>query len=618
MKRLTAILLSLCMVLALAGCSTASGETTEAAAAATEATTEAAQEAGGLTAGTYTASADGNNGPVTVEVTFSDTAITEVKVTDHAETPNIAEPAIEQIPAQIVEYQSIAVDAVSGATNTSNAILAAVEDCIGQAGGDPEAYRVEIEKSTEDLGDRTATVDVLVIGGGGTGLAAAMSALDNGAESVMLVEKMSHYGGSTAVSGAVVAAENTYYTESAGLEPDADAWLAEWKASSDADIGVLGVDPGYPTYDRVSNYFEQVGTAVNWLEDLGVAHWVEYPMFPGGRYQVPDYIVSDGAADPEGGYMLTDHMAQWLEENGADMRLNTAGTKLLTDENGDVIGATVEDENGSYDVYAERGVVLATGGFAASQEMMEEYLPQFADWIDLTTSGAGSTGDGMRMAVEVGGVMYNDPYVITLGSTSRDASISSFCMSVNLWYRMVVNSSGERFFNEGYMPYQATVELSETEDGIAWALGDSSFAQADLLDAAVDGVEVVKADTIEELAEGMGVDPEALAASVERYNEECTAGVDEDFGKDAAYMTPIENGPYYAVRIYVCTGGTIGGVMTNENYQVIREDGSVIGGLYAGGETSNREMYAYAYSSGSGVGYALASGHQIGINIMQE
>ena len=460
---------------------------------------------------------------------------------------------------------------------------------------------------------------VLVIGGGGTGLAAAMSAIDNGAKDVMVVEKLSRFGGSTSVSGAVVAAENTYYTQSIGLEPNSEVWLEEWKASSDSDIGVLGKDPGYPTYERVSNYFTQVGETVNWLEDKGVAHWVTYPFFPNGRYQVPDYVIDSetGAADPEGGYMLIDHMVDWLKNHDADLRLSTTGTKLLTNDAGDVIGATVQDASGSYDVYASRGVVLATGGFAASEPMMREYLPQFADWIDLTTAGAGDTGDGMQMALDVGGVFYNDPYVITLGSTSRNGSIAGFCMSVNLWGRMVVNSKAQRFFNEGYMPYQATVALSRTEDGIAWALGDSKFAGAALLDAAVDGTEVVKADTIEELAALMGVDADTLVKSVETYNTACATGNDTEFGKDASNLTAIDAAPYYAVRIYVCTGGTIAGVKTNLDFQVLREDGSVINGLYAGGETSNREMYAYAYSSGSGVGYALASGRQIGMNLMK-
>ena len=142
-------------------------------------------------------------------------------------------------------------------------------------------------------------------------------------------------------------------------------------------------------------------------------------------------------------------------------------------------------------------------------------------------------------------------------------------------------------------------------------------AGAALLDAAVDGTEVVKADTIEELAALMGVDADTLVKSVETYNTACATGNDTEFGKDASNLTSIDAAPYYAVRIYVCTGGTIAGVKTNLDFQVLREDGSVINGLYAGGETSNREMYAYAYSSGSGVGYALASGRQIGMNLMK-
>ena len=570
-----------------------------------------------LADGTYTAAANGNNGPVTVEVTIAKAAIESVKVVEHTETPGISDPAFETVPGAIVEHQSIGIDTVAGATMTSNAILTAVADCIKQAGGDPEAWKKEVVKEAKDLGDRTAKAEILVIGGGGTGLAAAMSAIDNGAKNVIVVEKMPRFGGSTSNSGAVVAAQNTRYYNEAGLTTDFDAWLADWKASSDSDIGVLGKDPGYPTYERVRKYFDQVAETVNWMEKLGTVHWVEYPFFPGGYYQVPEYIVSEAGADPEGGYMLVDHMVQWLKENGADMRLNTKGTKLITNEKGDVIGATVEDENGSYDIYAERGVVLATGGFAASTEMMKEYLPQFADWIDLTTSGLGNTGDGIRMAEEVGGVMYNDPYVITLGSTARNATLMPFCMSVNLWGRAVVNSDGNRFFNEYAMPYQATVALSQTKDGISWAVGDAANPLASVLEAAVDGVEVVKADTVAELAEKMGVNAENLVATIDAYNKASTDGGDA-FGKPVEYMTAINTAPYYAVRIYVCTGGTISGVKTDLQFHVLREDGTVINGLWAGGETSNREMYAYAYSSGSGVGYALASGHEIGRNIMSE
>lgn len=596
MKRILSVILCLCLLLAFA----------------------AAQADALFTPGTYEGEGVGNNTavPIRVQVVLTQDAIESVTVLSQQETEAIAAIPLEQIPADIVRYQSLAVDAVSGATMTSNGILAAVADAVSRAGADPAQLMTPVERETVDLGDRTQTTDVLVIGAGGTGLASAMTVLQGGKD-VILVEKNARVGGSTAVSGAVVAAEGTYYTDSIALTPDHDAWLASWKEASDSETVIIGENPGYPTYERVAQYFDEVAAAVNWTEDTGVAHWVSYPFFPDTYYQVPDDLIDEatGAADPEGGYMLTDRMAAWYTENGGDLRLSTRGTRLLTNEAGDVIGAVVEDANGPYEIYAD-SVVLATGGFAASQEMMEQYLPQFADWIDLTTSGSGSTGDGMRMAVEVGGVMYNDPYVITLGSTSRNSAAVQFVMSINLWYRLVVNSSAERFFNEGYMPYQTTVTLSRLEDGVAWAIGDSQFAGAQELAAGVDGVELVTADTIEGLAQAMGVDAAVLQATIDRYNEIPAAGVDADFGKDASMVTPITTAPYYAVRVYVCTGGTIGGVRTNSSYQVIREDGTAIPGLYAGGEVSNREMYAYAYSSGSGVGYALASGHAIGLHIL--
>ena len=592
MKKLLAVLLSLCLALGM--------------------TAVPAFADGAYTPGEYTGTATGY-ADLSVTITVDENAVTAFTIDAPGETAGIGDKLVNALDltglTSVEDYDAL--DAVTSATCTmTNAgIRGALEMAFAKAAG---------SAAEAPAGDRSATTEVLVIGAGATGLAAAISAIDNGATDVIIVEKMGRVGGSSAVSGAVVAAYGTYYTESIGLEADLDAWLASWKRDSESEVVIIGEDPGYPTYDRVRQYFGEVAFAVNKLQDLGIINWVTYPFFPNIYYQVPDTVISDGMADPEGGFHLTDAMCDWLKEKGADIRLSTAGTKLLLDEAGNVTGATVTDANGSYDITATKGVVLATGGFAASEEMMREYLPQFADWIDLTTSGRGSTGDGMKMAVEAGSYLYNDPYVITLGSTARNASISGFCMSVNLWYRAVVNSAGERFFSEGYMPYQTTVELSRTSDGVAWAVGDSQYAGAAALDAAVDGTEVVKADTLDELAEKMGIDPAALNATIEKYNQAAETGVDPDekLQKDPSYYTAINQAPYYAVRIYVCTGGTIGGVKTNELYQVLREDGSVIGGLYAGGETSNREMYAYAYSSGSGIGYALASGTAIGAHIM--
>ena len=294
MRRILSVILCLCMICTLAA---------------------AAQADALFTAGTYEGEGTGNNTsvPVRVQVVLSQSGIESVTVISHEETEAIAAIPLEQIPADIVRYQSLAVDTVSGATMTSRGIIEAVSDAIAKSGADPQALMTPIEKETVDLGDRTTTTDVLVIGAGGTGLASAMTVLQGG-QNVILVEKNARVGGSTAVSGAVVAAEGTYYTDTIGIEPDYDAWLASWKEAADSETVIIGEDPGFPTYDRVSQYFREVATAVNWTEDTGVAHWVSYPFFPNTYYQVPEYLIDKetGAADPEGGYMLTDRMAAWF------------------------------------------------------------------------------------------------------------------------------------------------------------------------------------------------------------------------------------------------------------------------------------------------------------------
>ena len=236
----------------------------------------------------------------------------------------------------------------------------------------------------------------------------------------------------------------------------------------------------------------------------------------------------------------------------------------------------------------EKGVQAMVGGDLLNQIMPSALAARELKFPFLGLYGACST---MSEGLITGGMMCDGGYASPVLCTA-----SSHYATAERQYRYPLEYGNQR---------PPTSQWTVTGAGAA------------LLDAAVDGTEVVKADTIEELAALMGVDADTLVKSVETYNTACATGNDTEFGKDASNLTAIDAAPYYAVRIYVCTGGTIAGVKTNLDFQVLREDGSVINGLYAGGETSNREMYAYAYSSGSGVGYALASGRQIGMNLMK-
>lgn len=178
------------------------------------------QASGGYTAGTYTAAAKGNNGDVTVEVTFSDSAIESVTVIEHGETPGISDGALEKIPAQITEQQSLNIDAVTGATNTSKAILAAVEDCVNQAGGDAQALLTKEAVKKEGV-DEELTTEIVVVGGGASGTAAALQAAQSGAK-VVMVEMTAAPAGQGTMAGGLFATGSTQQIEAG--EPVDDGW----------------------------------------------------------------------------------------------------------------------------------------------------------------------------------------------------------------------------------------------------------------------------------------------------------------------------------------------------------------------------------------------------------
>ena len=579
--------------------------------------------------GVYEAVGTGNGGEVKIEVTFSEKAIESIVVKEHSETPGISDAALQNLPKMIVETQSVAVDAVSGATLSSNAILSAVKDAVTQAGGNVDELMTPVEKEVEaiDGESRKAEVEVLIIGGGGTGMSAAASAYCNGANKIMVVEKLGRLGGSTYISGGIQGATGTRYKKSQGSTDTNIDWIVDWVKAQDYDLNVLGLTCEYPNYDRVYALMGEATKTVNWVEETIGQKYTEGYMDYGNatkRVHILKEAVHDGVEDPGSGHYLGDKFIKYLDgKDEIDIRLNTCGKSLITNEAGDVIGAVVEDEHGSYEVYASKGVVLATGGFPYDHELLSQYLPVFDEAMALSAANSGNTGDGIKMALDIGAAWYNDPYVIGFGAGVY-ANLGEFASPVGLGTKMMVDKTGKRFVNEALSYSAITIALS-IADTPTFAIADSTDANIALVDAAVDNKEIFKADTIEELAGLIGVDPAVFAETVEKYNAACDEGVDAEFGKgDAIYglggttLIPIRQAPFYAVNVHPSNAGTIGGVKTNWNWQVLRDDGSIINGLYAGGECSNREYYAYTYMSGSGVTVALTSGRMIGEEIMSK
>lgn len=547
-------------------------------------------------AGTYTATAKGHNGDVKVEVVFDANAIVSVKVLEHKESASISDAPIERIPGQIVEKQTLAIDTVSGATFTSNAILTAVEDCVKQAGGNVDKLKLAVATEDGDKDEIEMTTDIVVIGGGGTGLAAAASAHENGAD-VILLEKLATVGGSTALSGGGISATGTRFQKELGIEDTKESWMSLWKERQ----ATSNPNGKYPDYDRVDTFMDEAIITTSWLVDY-IKH--SYSKIEGFGF---DPVRRLHFAE-KGGSEITNNIEKFIIAEGVKILTETTATELLVDGNGNVIGVIAEGIDGKITINAKK-VIIATGGFARSEELLKRLAPQMAGTSELTAASVGSTGDGIIMAEKLGAALYEEQWVIGLGMSSRIPELAGLEWDST---KVLVNEKGERFMNES--SHYAIVTNKVSEQDQVWMILDSSEGSsrhAEILKGKLPSEEIASGETIGELAISMGVTEDALVKTMSTFNEGCKTGTDV-LGKPKELLVSVDTGPYYAVKYYPKTMGTFGGVKTDDLYRVLRDDGSIINNLYAGGEASNKILYNQVYMSGSAVQLALTSGRIAG------
>ena len=549
------------------------------------------------TAGVYTAQANGNNGPVTVEVEVSDAEILSVKVTEHAETAGLSDTPIERIPAKIVEGQTLAVDTVSGATNTSNAILKAAEDALAQAGADIEALKAVQEKD-ETAGETAERhVQALVIGAGGSGLAAAITLQEQGIET-LVVDKMANAGGATALTGALINGGCSKQQAERGVTDDVQTMFM------DAMVYGSFQNDARMTWLMVNN----TGDSVDWLHDtVGV-------VFEEAINHFPEHT-NDRAFYPKGkqpGY-LTGTMEQHYLSNGGELLLETRAQHLLT-EDGRVIGASCSTADGTLNIYADV-TLLATGGYGASVALRP------ADQMGTLFYGASaSTGDGIIMAEEVGAMTHYMQYLksypqgiekpldggnITAdGTTFRGnayiSPLASQAVTLNDG-AIYVNVEGERCMNEN-MDFVSIKKVTQKQTDMTvylvmdqkgydkWmgmmevSAGLTPEIVAPWLDAD-DGKPVFrKGATVEEAAAKAGIDAEKLSATVAHFNEMVASGKDDDFGRAELSVGLDSDGPIYIVEQRLRMATSLGGLKTSTSFEVYDENEQAIDGLYACGE----------------------------------
>lgn len=557
----------------------------------------------GYTAGTYTASTQGKRGPITVEVTFDESSITAVSVTEHGETLGlgygVSTAPIDCIPAEIVAAQSLSVDSIAGATITSAAIKAAVADCVVQAGSDPEFLMTATPAVSAE---ETYDVDIVVVGAGAAGLAAARTAQELGAN-VIVVEKLGVTGGSTVRSGGKILGADTEWQKAQGFEDTPEA-LTEYLMSFDRD--------GIMNRELVETFINASAANIEWLVERGTLIQDVEPIHSSlTPWRVHNVLGGGGMTDGHGG-RFTAPLTNLYEQDGGVVLYNTRATEILTD-NGTVTGIKGVRPDGSEVTVNAKSVILATGGYAHNEEMI---TAQYGDFLYTNMySGVPMTnvGDGLVMATAIGAKSTVAP-----GLQLVYVSYDCYC-GINEESGLIVSDAGERVVNEWTYQSHVATALADAKSHFGFyitAKKDGYCVEPyAMLQWGVTMDQVPHAETVEALAEQIGMDPAVLAATVARYNELCAAGEDADFGKPAEYMIPVEGDMYYAFRMTPGSSATFGGLEIDTGAHVLDLNDQPINGLYAAGEVAFTGLFDAEYPCcGMAIGSAVFYGRTAAAN----
>ncbi|MGT2957679.1 flavocytochrome c [Streptococcus bovimastitidis] len=578
--------------------------------------------------GTYEVTTPGHNGKLPMSVTFSKDRIEKIDIDSSGETGGIADVVFTRIPNEILEGQTLNVDTVSGASVTSNGVLDGVARAVKKAGANPDILKSRPKApSALDQEDKTYDTDLVVVGGGGAGLAAAAKALQEG-KRVIVLEKFPSVGGNTVRAGGPMNAPDPEWQASFAANPGEDHNLQELKNMNEALI-----DPEYledfralkgeleeylknPTYlfdskrlyriqtylggkrkdlegneihgnyDLVKIMTERALESVRWLEEVGV------------EFDHSDVTMPVGALWRRGhkpfmpmGVAFISVLDKYVRENGGLILTDTPVDQLIVEE-GQVKGVQAKGRNGQSITVNAKAVILASGGFGANTKMLQKYNTYWTEIADdiKTSNTPAVTGDGIILGQSVGADLVGMGFTQMMPVSDPETGALFSGLQVPPANFIMVNTQGKRFVDE----YGSRDQLSQAaidNGGLFYLIADDLIKETayntsqEKIDAQVEAGTLFRSDTIEGLAEQLGMEPSVLAETIANYNSYVDQGHDPEFNK-GAFDLKVVKAPFYATPRKPAVHHTMGGLKIDTKAHVLNTENQVIPGLYAAGEVA--------------------------------
>ena len=520
----------------------------------------------------------GKHGDITVAVTFDAGKIQDIKIVKNAENPILAKKVFTDLKDQVVALSSTDVDLVSGATFSAKGFIDAVNDAAKKAGVTlAKADKKALKKAAREL-PKTSNYDVVVIGAGGAGFSAAITARNAGAN-VVLLEKMPAVGGNSLISGAEMNVAKNWVQPKLGINDDSPELHAQdtFKGGDGkGDMKVINV----MTHEALD--------AAKWCRDyLGVRFEDDNLFFFGGHSRKRALIPV--------GHTGTEFIAKFqakADELGIPVITNMKAEELIKDKDGRVVGVKATMDGSEYTFNAKGGVVLATGGFGANPEMVKKYNPKIDERFK-TTDAPGSTGEALYMAERAGAELVNMGYIQTYPICDPLSGAIELIADARFDGAIMLNQEGKRFVEELQRRDVLSEAILNQTGRYCWVLWNDKIgsisntvkAHANEYEAFTKQGIMTTCDDLKCIADFTKIPFDQLRKTVKRVSDMAGKGNDKDFNHRAGLMD-MQQGKYYVIKAVPSTHHTMGGVRINEKAEALTAEGKVIPGLWAAGEVT--------------------------------